>query len=209
MAAVVEREAALDEERLFVEFPAPTQSPPPSGKLTFEQANKVAGGASFELIHGKIILKAADDKHADAHALLCGLLGKYFKTKPIGRVRLSFTLCLWPDNPYEAHTPDLSVILNENLTEERYGSRAPDLAIEIFSRDDDWSALFEKAKLYLEKGSRIVWIVDPFQKGVMVITSNDRHWVTDTLTCPELLLGFSVNVQDIFSWPAAPTTATE
>jgi len=46
--------------------------------------------------------------------------------------------------------PHLSVILNENLKEERYGSRAPDLVIEIVSRDDGGSALFEKAKLYNE-----------------------------------------------------------
>ncbi|MGH7453029.1 MAG: Uma2 family endonuclease [bacterium] len=95
------------------------------------------------------------------------------------------------------------------MCDESYGSRAPDLAIEIFSRDDDRNALFEKAKLYLENGSRMVWIVDPHQKGVMVITDNERRWVTDTLTCPELLPGFSVKVQDIFSWPAAPVKAAE
>jgi Uma2 family endonuclease len=137
--------------------------------------------------------------------LLCGLLGQYFLTNPIGRVRLSFTLRLPPDDPYEARTPDLSVILNENLREEDYGSRAPDLAIEILSRDDDRNALFEKAKLYLENGSRVVWIADPYQKGVKVITSAGRHWVTDMLTCPELLPGFAVNVQDIWAWPAAKT----
>jgi Uma2 family endonuclease len=122
---------------------------------------------------------------------------------------MEFTLLLWPENPYEARTPDLSVILNENLREENYGTRAPDLAIEILSRDDDRNALFEKAQLYLENGSRIVWIVDPYQKGVMVIAANERLWVTDTLTCPELLPGFSVNVQDIFAWPAAPPKAVE
>jgi hypothetical protein len=87
MAAVVEQEAALDEERSFGEFPVPTKSLSPSGKLTFEQANKL--------------------------------------------------------------------------------------------------------------------------EGVMVITANERRWITDTLACPELLLGFSVNVQDIFSWPSAATKTAE
>jgi Uma2 family endonuclease len=122
---------------------------------------------------------------------------------------MEFTLLLWPENPYEARTPDLSVILNENLREENYGTRAPDLAIEILSRDDDRNALFEKAQLYLENGSRIVWIVDPYQKGVMVVTANERRWVTDTLTCRELLPGFSVNVQDIFEWPDVPPKVVE
>jgi Uma2 family endonuclease len=209
MAAVVEPQAARDEEKIFADLSAFVKPPLANGRLTFEQANKLAAGASFELIHGKLIIKAADDEHADAHALVCGVLGEYFKANPSGRVRMEYTLLLWPDNPYEARTPDLSVILNENLREERYGTRAPDLAIEILSRDDDRNALFEKAKLYLENGSRIVWIVDPYQKGVMVVDANGRRWVTDTLTCPELLPGFSVGVQDILAWPVAPVKAAE
>lgn len=145
-----------------------------------------------------------DKLHATAQGRLGGEFYIYFKTNPIGVVYPEFMLRLWPENPYEGRMPDLSVILNEHLEEERYGTRAPDLAIEILSRDDDRNALFDKAKLYLENGSRFVWIIDPYQKGVMVIAANERHWVTDVLTCPEVLPGFSVKVQEIFSWPTAP-----
>lgn len=209
MAAVVEPQAALDEERMFVEFPAPAKSPPPSDKLTFEQANKLANGRLFELIEGRMVFKMPDKQHATVQGRLGGELYIYFKTNPIGVVYPEFMLRLWPENPYEGRMPDLSVILNENLEEGRYGSRAPDIAIEILSHDDDRNALFEKAELYLENGSRMVWIVDPYQKGVMVVDANGRRWLTDTLTCPELLPGFSVNVQDIFAWPAAPAKAVE
>lgn len=150
-----------------------------------------------------------DNKHSDAQALLCSELVNYFKHNAIGRVRTEFTLRLWPENPYEGRTPDLSVILNENIKEERYGSCAPDLAIEIISHDDAWSALFEKADLYFEKGSRVVWFVDPYRQGVMIVTSDDQRWLKDTLTCSELLPGFSVKVQDIFTWPSAPAKAAE
>jgi len=202
MATIIEQQTVRDEEKTFADLAVFVKPPLSTDRLTFEQARKVAAGASFELIDGKIVLKGAEDKHADAHGLLCGLLGQYFLTNPIGCVRLSFTLRLPLDNPYEARTPDLSVILNENLMEERYGSRAPDLAIEILSRDDDRNALFEKAKLYLANGSRVVWIADPYQKAVMVITPQGRQWVTEVLTCQELLPGFAVNVEDIFAWPA-------
>jgi Uma2 family endonuclease len=204
MAAVVEQQAVREDERLIIEsFASP--KPPPTTRLTFEQATKLANGRLFELIQGRMVFKMPDDQHADAQGLLCIELGIYFKGNPIGRVRPEYMLRLWPENPYEGRMPDLSVILKENFKKERYGSRAPDLAIEILSRDDDRNALFEKAKLYLENGSRVVWIVDPFQKGVMVIAADGRHWVTDMLTCAELLPGFSVNVQDLWAWPAAPT----
>jgi len=209
MAAVVEQQAVREDERRIIESFASPKPVPPSTKLTFEQATKLAGGRLFELIQGRMVFKMPDKHYAAAQGRLGGKLFVYLDANPIGVVYPEFMLRLWPENPYEGRMPDLSVILNEHLEEERYGSRAPDLAIEILSRDDDKNALFEKTRLYLENGSRVVWIVDPFQKGVMVITPDDRQWVTDTLSCPELLPGFSVKVQDLWAWPLAPTTAAE
>ncbi len=215
MATIVEEQAILEEEPLAAEKQTSPKSAPPTPRLTFEDASKLAGGRLFELIQGRMVFKMPDDQHADAQGRLGGELYIYFKTNPIGVVRPEFMLRLWAENPYEGRMPDLSVILNENLKEERYGSlrpdskiqgsgagRAPDLAIEIVSRDDRWTDLFEKAALYLENGSRVVWIVDPYQKGIMIVTSGERRWLTDTLTCSELLPGFSVDLKDIFAWPA-------
>lgn len=175
---------------------------PPPKKLTMEEATELADGRLFELIEGRMVFKMPDAKHSDAQSLLCTHLGKYFLNKPIGRVRTEFEHRLWPDNPYEGRLPDLSVILNESLErEERYATRAPDLAIEIVSYDDRWTKLYEKAELYLAKGSRVVWIVDPYRKGVMIITAAGQRWENERLTCPELLPGLSLSMVEIFTWP--------
>jgi len=209
MATIVEEQAILEEEPLATEKKTPLKPAQPTSKLSFDQANKLAEGRLFELIQGRMVFKMPDEQHADAQGRLCGKLFVYFDANQIGVVRPEFMLRLWADNPYEGRMPDLSVILNENLKKERYGSRAPDLAIEIVSRDDRWTDLFEKAALYLENGSRIVWIVDPYQKGVMVVTQKERIWITGTLTCPELLPSFSIDVKDIFAWPSAPQQETK
>lgn len=210
MATAVESLATHEDEQLAVELMPPSRLAPTSAGLTLEQANKVAAGRPFELIQGRMVFKMPDDQHSEAQALLCAELVNYFKANPIGRVRTEFTLRLWPDKPTEGRVPDISVILNENLKPgERYGSRAPDLAIEIVSRDDGWAELFEKAKLYFEKGSRVVWFIDPFQKGVEVVTPNNRKWVNDTLSCPELLPGLAIQVEDIFTWPSTSAKAAE
>ncbi len=177
-------------------------SEPQSGKLTMAEAYKAADGKPFELIDGRIVFKMPDNKHADTHSLLCIRLGNYFLANPIGVVRTEFELRPWPENPYEGRLPDLSVFLNENFDhDKRYATRAPDLAIEIISADDRWTKLFEKADLYLEKGGQVVWIVDPYRRGVMVVTKNKQRWEDQQLTCPELLPGFSAAMDDIFSWP--------
>jgi Uma2 family endonuclease len=169
--------------------------------LTWEQASQIANGKPFELINGRIEYKMPDNKHADAQIRLGAKLVAYFERNPIGLARTEYTFRFWSDRPHEGRVPDLCVILNENYTDERYGSTAPDIAIEIVSRDDGWADLFEKAELYFEKGGHVVWFVDPMQKGVMVVTPEDRKWVKDILTCPELLPGFALNVVEIFEWP--------
>lgn len=115
---------------------------------------------------------------------------------------------LGPENKHEGRMPDLSIILNEHLElGERYPTRAPDIAVEIISSDDAWTKLFEKARLYFEKGSREVWLVDPYEKGVLVVTPTTRRWVWDILSSPELLPGFEVELSKIFTWPNAPAVA--
>lgn len=178
---------------------AATHAPP---RLTWDEAIKLSNGNPFELIDGKMRFKWGDASHADAQTLLGVRLINYLRENPVGIARMEYSLRLWPNNPYEERVPDLCVILNENLKDERYGSAAPDLAIEVVSRDDGWSELHDKAELYFAHGSRIVWFVDPMQKGVMVVTPEDHKWVKDILTCPELLPDFSLNVREIFEWPA-------
>lgn len=131
MATVVEQQAVLEEERLVAEL-MPSQKPvPPTVKLTLEQANKLAAGRPFELIKGRMVFKMPDDQHSEAQARLSAKLVNYIDANPIGRVRTEFTLRLWPEKPTEGRVPDIAVILNENLQkDERFGSRAPDLAIE-------------------------------------------------------------------------------
>jgi len=208
MAAGVEQFATVEKESPVPLMAASGKSTAPPKRFTFEQALKVADGRPFELIDGRIVFKMADNFHSEAQILLGAEFVFYFKANPIGRARTESTIRPWPENPYESRVPDIAVVLNENVrVGERYDARAPDLAIEIVSYKDRWTGFFEKARLYLGKGSRVVWIVDPYEKAVFVITANEQHWVRDTLTCPEVLPGFSIKVQDIFNWPAAPMKA--
>lgn len=201
MSTAIAQTETFREEFFLAPPPIKPASVPP--KLTWQQADKLAAGKPYELINGRMIFKMPNNKHSDTHGRLCGFLFNYFEAHPIGRVRPEYMLHLWPEKPHEGRMPDLSVILNESLRDESYGSLAPDLAIEIVSPDDAWSALFEKARLYLAHGSRVVWIVDPEEQAVMAITASERVWMKDLLSCPELLPGFSVPMREVFVWPNA------
>lgn len=183
-------------------FPERELHPEARTNLTIEEAEALADGRSFELIDGRMVFKMPDRKHSDIQDILHGELYLYFKKNPIGKALPEFSLRLWPEKKRELRTPDIAVLLNENLQGiEKYATRAPDLAIEIVSDDDKVAAVFAKARLYLDKGSRVVWIVFPTEKSVVVMTATERRWESNTLTCPELLPGFRIKVADIFSWP--------
>jgi len=77
------------------------------------------------------------------------------------------------------------------------------LTIEIISRDDAWTALFDKTALYLETGSREVWLGNPYQKGVLIVTSPTRRWQWDVLESSDLLPGFRLELKNVFAWPVA------
>jgi len=185
------REAAASAENL---------RPEERTDLTIAEAEALANGEPFELIDGRMVFKMADRKHSKSQGVLHGELYLYFKQNPIGQALPEFSLRLWPENKYNFRVPDIAVFLNENLhEEEKYETRGPDLAIEIASDDDPASAVFAKGRLYLEKGSRVVWMVFPTEKRVMIMTATEWRWESDTLTCPELLPGFSIKVADIFA----------
>jgi len=185
--AIVDEENFLPEERT---------------NLTIAEAEALANGEPFELIDGRMVFKMPDRKHSKIQTALGAKLYNYFAQDPIGEVLTEFSLRLWPENKHDFRVPDIAVFLNENIrAEEKYATRAPDLAIEIVSDDDKASAVFAKARMYLEKGGRVVWLFFPLEKSVVIITPTGRRWESNTLTCPELLPGFSIKVADIFAEP--------
>ncbi len=201
MAEILEQEPVaiaprfIEKETFLVGGPVDQQLP-----LTIAEAEELAQGRSFELIDGRMVFKMGDRKHSEAQTVLIAAFFNYLESNAIGKVYGEFSVRLWPESNHNFRTPDVSVFLNESLhPEERYETQAPDLAIEIVSDDDRATLLFEKARLYLEKGSKVVWIVFPSEKSVVVITPNTRRWESEVLTCPELLPGFSLAVEKLFS----------
>lgn len=193
---MVETQAcAFAQEAYFEEKEVDRQIP-----LTIAEAEELSEGRSFELIEGRMVQKMADTKHAKSQDVLHGELYLYFAHNPIGRALPECSVRLWPESKLNLRTPDIAVFLNQSIrAEEKYETRAPDLAIEIVSDDDRATLIFEKARLFLERGSRVVWIIFPTEKSVVVMTPNSRRWESEKLTCPELLPGFELEVEKIFA----------
>ena len=108
--------------------------------------------------------------------------------------------------------PDVAYVSNERLSgqpEDGFMSIMPDLAVEIASPSDSLAQLRRKAKVYLDNGSSLVWIVLPAEKGVDVCRSAagarlDIEFVGQSgqLSGEDILPGFELELTRLF--PPSP-----
>lgn len=127
---------------------------------------------AFELIDGRLYQKMSPKTR---HALLQGQFGQALATwggsrylvGPEWRFRIS------DGERRHALVPDVAAVLKERLRALRGAQYdeppfAPDLAIEILSPSDSKRLLKIKIDAYLRKGSKVVLVVDPLARSVVV-----------------------------------------
>jgi Uma2 family endonuclease len=79
---------------------------------------------------------------------------------------------------------------------------APDLAIEVVSPTDHFVRLARKIRQYLERGVRMIWVIDPEDRSATVYRPGvpDLYLTeNDTLEGADVLPGFSVRVAELFA----------
>ena len=113
--------------------------------------------------------------------------------------------------PYDRQTlliPDVAFIAHARAPHpfpERFIPAMPDLAVEIKSPSESMPQMRRKARIYLENGSRLLWLVLPDKQAVEVWRisldgqlSNDRLERSDSLSGEDVLPGFSLDLQRLF-----------
>ena len=105
-------------------------------------------------------------------------------------------------------SPDASWIKRERwdcLTEQQKKSFAPicpDFVVELRSPSDSLTQLFLKMFEYLENGTSLGWLIDPFKRQVYVYRPNEEPVVLDnpeTVSGDPLLPGFTLNLTELWS----------
>jgi Uma2 family endonuclease len=77
----------------------------------------------------------------------------------------------------------------------------PDLVVEVVSKNDAYSDVEGKVRLYLQDGVKVVWVVDTktrtahIRSGTLHLTLS----LDDSLTAPDLLPGFELPLATVFA----------
>ena len=108
------------------------------------------------------------------------------------------------DEPATVRGPDVAVVLEPRSAAGVPGGwvrGAPDLAVEIVSPGDSWTATHAKILDYLDAGARLVWIVDPEARTVWVHRPDGtatlvRH--EEMLSGEDVLEGLAMRCGEVF-----------
>jgi Uma2 family endonuclease len=155
--------------------PIAATSPPPSEKrlMTVEEfwdfglldENK---NRDFELIRGEVVeLSRPNYLHGRACARFTHILETWSEPRGKGEVIGNDSGVILEYDPATVVGPDVAYY---ELTEtpEKWSDVPPILAVEVLSPNDRNAEVKDKVKLYLDSGTKLVWVVDPEKQTVTV-----------------------------------------
>jgi Uma2 family endonuclease len=85
---------------------------------------------------------------------------------------------------------------------EKFLPLAPDFAVEVRSQNDRREDLEEKMEEYVENGTRLGWLVDPYDETVSVYRGDgtvEIHEKPDTLSGDPVLPGFTCDLERVWN----------
>ncbi len=155
-----------------------------------------------ELIKGELLtMPPAKFEHMRVSAILTMILGQYVKSNRLGHIGTEGGYKLESD-PDTVLGPDVSFVSRDRiaLSPEGYHDGPPDLAVEVLSPGDRKDRVEYKLALWLEFGTKSVWLVNPRKRTVENCKLNGERRLlheTDELI-DDAVPGFRVQVSEIF-----------
>ncbi len=172
--------------------------------LTAEEYYATCRLKHTELIDGKVVeLSPPGFDHGEIAGTIVSRLRDFVKQNKLGRVSVEGGFRL-QSKPAIVRAPDVSFVETARLQGVKtrgFIDGAPTLAVEVVSPGDLWPDVEKKVQLYLDKGTRAVWIVEPDAKTVQVRTKDKAPFVLhidDILDGGEVLSGFQLPLREIF-----------
>lgn len=193
----------------LIQHPAPTQLETPAEEKVWTDAEFMAlnrDGHRYEIVNGELIdMGNSGAKHGYVCSVLMILLGGYVHIQKLGAMFDSSTAFKMKSG--NKRSPDVSFMAKERLQgldelPDGFLEGAPDLAVEILSPSNTVEEIHNKLVEYFDNGSRLVWVINPKEKYVLVYRSSqepDRLLKSiDSLDGEEIVPGFSLAIGDLF-----------
>ena len=162
-------------------------------------------GHRYELVNSELVdMGNSGMEHGGIGSWLGGLLAIYVRQNKLGAVcdsSTAFTL-----KTGNKRSPDVSFVAKDRLKGLKRPPRgffqgSPDLAVEILSPGNTVEEIHEKIVEHFENDTRLVWVIHPDEKYVLVYHSPEPDGFLrpqDSLEGEAIVPGFSMSVAELF-----------
>lgn len=181
----------------------------PDRPLTVEEFESMPEDDSYrtELVRGRIVREPpAGFEHGWLGVNAAFYLRRFVEEHPIGYVCGADTGFVLSAEPATVRAPDAALVVHARVPPGRlptgFFRGTPDLAIEVVSPSDRADDVQEKVLEYLEAGTRLVWVVYPGRRSVVVHEPGGTARMLlegDTLDGGDVLPGFHLPVARLFA----------
>lgn len=163
-------------------------------------------GHRYELVNGELVdMGNSGMEHGGIGSFLGGLLAIYVKQHKLGIVCDSSTAFTLKNG--NKRSPDVSFVGKERLKGLKRPPRgffrgAPDLVVEILSPSNTVEEIHEKIVEYFENNTRLLWVIHPDEKYVLVYHSSEPDRLLrpqDQLDGEDVVPGFAIAVAELFA----------
>jgi Uma2 family endonuclease len=188
-------------------------APPPQRPTTAEQLTAMPeDGVERELIRGVLRerpMTRRNPSHGEAVMRIGYLLQLWLDKQPLPRGRITggeagFRLSRNPDTLVGIDVAYTSAeLVASPLPKRAFYDGAPVLAVEVLSPSDKMEDIAENVEVYLEAGTAVVWVVNPYFRAVSVHRPGQPSRsldIGDELTGDPELPGFRVRMSEIFDY---------
>ena len=173
--------------------------------ITAEQLLEMPDPGRCELIAGEIkMMTPVGHPHSVIVTNLSGLLWTHVRREGRGQVCSGEPGYLIAQGPDTVRAPDVAYLVGERARDDLEGffPGAPDLAAEVVSPSDRVRDVQDKAKAWLDAGTRLVWVVWPNSRTVSVYRPGEAVMTLregETLDGGDVVPGFQCSVSEIFA----------
>ncbi|MBW4695741.1 MAG: Uma2 family endonuclease [Lyngbya sp. HA4199-MV5] len=168
-----------------------------------EKAQQQLPDYRMELVNGEIIVMSPSGYESDEVAIEAARqLSNWVRPRKLGRVTGSSAGFVLPNA--DTRAPDVSFVQAERLRRapKSFAELTPDLMVEVKSPTDSLVKLREKIDEFLSLGTRVGILIHPEQRWVEVRRTGQapmRLNDGDVLTVPDLLPGWEVKIEELWS----------
>jgi Uma2 family endonuclease len=175
--------------------------------MTFEEAAKLdPDEMPGEIEAGRWVPSTRNAwRHGEVSGNVYLLLRLWTRDHPGFRVSVGDPGARLGRDPDLLRGPDVAVVAADRVPQGKgvdgWLEGAPDLAVEVLGDAQPPAAALKKALEYLATGGRLVWIVDPDARQVVVVTPPDHLRVVaeGELDAGDVLPGFRCQLGELFS----------